>query len=120
MTPFAITMVLLSLCYQGYASGEILDDAFLARWSQLRTRIRTAGVKLQTVNTNDILSTVSGGIRRGTDIDGDLDLLLTVDTEKLQGWKGGDLLCLRSGSVWNESQSKRGRCPGRQQHWRPQ
>jgi porin len=89
LAPFAIAMVLLSIFHQGYASGEILDDTFLDRWNQLRTGIRAAGIGLETVNTNDVLSTVSGGIRRGTDIDGDLDLLLTVDAEKLQGWKGG-------------------------------
>jgi porin len=90
--PFAIAVILLSMCHQAYANGEILDDTFLNRWSQLRTRIGAAGIKMETVNTNDVLSdvlsTVSGGIWLGTDIDGDLDLLITVDTEKLQGWKG--------------------------------
>jgi porin len=89
IAPFAIAMVLLSLSHQGYASGEVPDDTLLDRWNHLRTRIRAAGIGLETVNTNDVLSTVSGGVRRKTAIDGDLDLLLTVDTEKLQGWKGG-------------------------------
>jgi carbohydrate-selective porin OprB len=82
-------MVLLSIFHQGYASSEILDDMFLDRWNQPRTGIRAAGIGLETAKTNDVLSTVSGAIRKGADIDGDLDLLLTVDTEKLQGWKGG-------------------------------
>ena len=82
-------MVLFSLCHQGDASGEVPDDTLLDRWNHLRTRIRAAGIGLETVNTNDVLSTVSGGVRRKTAIDGDLDLLLTVNTEKLQGWKGG-------------------------------
>ncbi|HEY5627542.1 MAG TPA: carbohydrate porin, partial [Nitrospira sp.] len=88
IAPFTIVVVLLSVCHRGHANGETPDGTFVEKWNQLRTTVRAAGIGMETVNTNDVLSTVSGGIRRTTDVAGDLDLLLTVDAEKLQGWKG--------------------------------
>ena len=50
------------------------------------------GILLETTNTLDILSNVSGGIDQKTATVGDLDLLLTVDMKKLvPALKGGTL-----------------------------
>src|SRR5262245_7683347 len=45
------------------------------------------GVSYNFIYTNDVLSNVSGGIRRGTIDQGKLEAQLLVDLEKLAGWK---------------------------------
>lgn len=72
----------------GPAFGETSDGPLLEGWNDFRAGMRAHGVMFETVNTNDLLSTVSGGLRRRTDIDGDVDLLFRVNAEKLAGWKG--------------------------------
>ena len=46
------------------------------------------GILFETINTLDVLSNVSGGLRRGTAVAGDFDMLLTIDGRRLLGWKG--------------------------------
>ncbi len=55
-------------------------------WNAWQDRMTARGIILETVNTIDVLTPVSGGIRRNASTAGDLDLLLTVDGEKLLGW----------------------------------
>ena len=60
------------------------------QWKALQRTMTGHGILVETVNTLDVLSNVSGGIDQKTEVVGDLDLLLTVDTEKLfSGWQGG-------------------------------
>ena len=61
-------------------------QAFFDRWNTLRKEVDNQGLTLETVNTTDILTNASGGLRNRTAIAGDLDLLLTVDAERLAGW----------------------------------
>ncbi|MBA3611854.1 MAG: carbohydrate porin [Nitrospirales bacterium] len=44
------------------------------------------GVIFQTINTLDVLSAAAGGLRQENSVAGDLDLLLTVDGDRLLGW----------------------------------
>lgn len=81
-------VVVLLACQFSAAHAETSDRPLSDRWEDFRARMRANGVMFETVNTNDLLSTVSGGLRRRTDIDGDLDLLFRVDAQKLAGWKG--------------------------------
>ena len=46
------------------------------------------GVAYNLIYTNDVLSNLSGGIRRGTVDQGKLETQLYIDLEKLAGWKG--------------------------------
>lgn len=61
-------------------------QAFVDRWNVLRSQVDNRGLTLETVNTTDILTNASGGLRNRTGIAGDVDLLLTVDAGKLAGW----------------------------------
>ena len=45
------------------------------------------GVSYNFIYTNDVLSNLSGGIRRGTIDQGKLEAQLAIDLEKLAGWK---------------------------------
>ena len=61
----------------------------LDEWNFLRTHLDARGMTLKTVNTTDIGSDIN---RKGSNkalVIGDIDLLLTLDMEKLVNWKGG-------------------------------
>jgi porin len=76
---------------QEFLRFESLDGS-LDTWKAFQTSMNDHGILLETVNTVDVISNVSGGINQKTVPVGDLDLLLTVDTEKLiSGWQGGTL-----------------------------
>lgn len=78
--------------------GSVIDQ-----WKDLRTRMHDHGIILQTTNTVDVLSNVSGGIRRKTTVAGDLDLLLTIDMKKLvPGWENGTLFVYGLGVYGND------------------
>ncbi len=67
---------------------ESLNTA-LGTWKAFQSTMNDHGILVETTNTLDILSNVSGGIRRKTETVGDLDLLLTIDTKKLvSSWQG--------------------------------
>ena len=61
----------------------------LDEWNLLRSHLDARGVTLETVNTTDIGSEVTRKGRNKALVIGDIDLLLTLDTEKLVNWKGG-------------------------------
>ena len=61
----------------------------LDEWNRLRSHLDSQGITLETVNTTDIGSNIN---RKGTNqalVIGDIDLLLTLNAEKLIGWQGG-------------------------------
>jgi len=53
----------------------------------IRKRLNDRGVSFNLIYTNDVLSNLSGGIRRGTIDQGKLETQFTVNLEKLAGWK---------------------------------
>ncbi len=75
----------------------------IEQWKDFRTRMHDHGIILETTNTVDVLSNVSGGIRRKTAVAGDLDLLLTIDMKKLvPGWENGTLFVYGLGVYGND------------------
>ena len=53
----------------------------------LRKRLYDHGVTYNVIYTNDVLSNLSGGVRRGTIDQGKFEGQLLIDLEKLAGWK---------------------------------
>lgn len=81
---------------------ESLNGA-LDTWKAFQTNMNDHGILLETTNTVDVLSNVSGGINQKTAVVGDLDLLLTVDTKKLiSGWQGGTLFVYGLGTYGDD------------------
>jgi len=81
-------------------------DSVIDQWKAFQRNMDDHGILLETVNTVDVLSNVSGGINQKTAAVGDLDLLLTVDTEKLfSGWQGGTLFVYGLG-LYGDNPSK--------------
>jgi porin len=56
------------------------------------------GVTLEVAYTADALSNVSGGVRRGFAYLDNLDVALTIDAEKVIGWKGATLFVYTLGN----------------------
>ena len=63
----------------------------LDEWNFLRTHLDARGMTLKTVNTTDIGSDVNREGDNKALVIGDIDLLLTLDTEKLVHWEGGTI-----------------------------
>jgi porin len=58
-------------------------------WNFLRSHFDARGITLETVNTTDIGSNINQKGKTQALVIGDIDLLLTLDTEKLVDWQGG-------------------------------
>ncbi len=86
MSGACLLVILHGAVFPSLTTAEHLQ-AFVDRWNTLRETVDNQGLTLETVNTNDILINASGGLRNRTAFFGDLDLLLTVDAEKLAGWR---------------------------------
>lgn len=70
----------------GWASHlqEQLDE-----WNFLRSHLDVRGITLETVNTTDVGSNINHKSTNKAFVIGDIDLLLTLNAEKLIGWQGG-------------------------------
>jgi len=78
-TVAALSLKTQSLWEREYAIGD---------WGGQRTLLSDRGVLFNFTYVADVLSVVSGGIKRGTFYNGFLDLGTDIDFEKLVGWKG--------------------------------
>lgn len=54
----------------------------------VRKRLADHGVTYNLIYTNDVLSNVAGGLKRGTIDQGKLEAQITVDFDKISEWKG--------------------------------
>jgi porin len=61
-------------------------DTLTGDWSGIRTKLGGEGVILEVVLKADILSNLSGGIKRGTKYMDNWDVKLLADADKLWGW----------------------------------
>ena len=71
---------------------QLLDENPLLKrqeWWGWRQKLEDKGITFTAVYTGDSVSNTSGGLKRGTAYLGNLDLTMTVDTEKVGLWKGG-------------------------------
>lgn len=78
----------------------------LNTWKAFQTNMYDHGILVETTNTLDVLSNVSGGIHRKTAVVGDLDLLLTVDMEKLVPSLNGGTLFVYGLGTYGDDPSK--------------
>lgn len=89
-------------CAEEFHPLETLENV-IEQWKVFRSKIYDHGILLETTNTVDVLSNVSGGIRRKTAVTGDLDLLLTIDMKKLvPGWDKGTLFVYGLGTYGDD------------------
>lgn len=71
----------------GAGAWQALHDreTLLGGW---RTTLRGRGVDLSAIYTGDVMGVATGGVHRRTEYLGNVDLLLTVDAERLGAWSG--------------------------------
>lgn len=108
MLHFLCALTILVLLNPVLASAEEFHpletlDNVIDQWKVFRTKIYDQGFLLETTNTVDVLSNVSGGVHRKTAVAGDLDLLLTIDMKKLvPGWDNGTLFVYGLGTYGDD------------------
>jgi porin len=59
------------------------------RWNTLRTQLSDRGVQFGVRYDGEGFANISGGLRRGGNYLGNLNLQLTLDAQRLMGWAGG-------------------------------
>lgn len=95
-TAAAAAMVVLLQAGGAVADDDDADEAFdqpsvIASFGAnqgARKSLAESGIRWRAIYTGEVLSNVSGGVRRGTIYDGRLELGLQADLEKLVGWQG--------------------------------
>lgn len=65
------------------------QDYLLGDWGGQRTKLKDKGVDFEFVWFGALPSNVDGGIRSGTEYEGALMMILSLDSEKLVGYHGG-------------------------------
>ncbi|MGE0682955.1 MAG: carbohydrate porin, partial [Candidatus Binatia bacterium] len=65
------------------------QDTVTGGWNGMRTSLLEQGVSLEAVYTGEMFSNLSGGLRRKAVYLDNVDLMLTIDTERAFGWEGG-------------------------------
>jgi len=66
-------------------------DRLTGDWGGARTSLEDAGIKLGATQTSDGLADLSGGKRTGATYQGDTELDLDLDLDKLVGWSGASM-----------------------------
>ena len=88
----AATSVGCASAFSGLAvagDGPLLHrDTLTGDWGGSRTSLADHGVLLGADSIDDVFSTLSGGVRRGTTYEGRFEVLATLDLERLMGWQG--------------------------------
>ncbi len=76
---------------EGGLASPISQQRLSGDWNGSRSSLEEQGLSIELVYTTDILSNVSGGLKRRTEFIGNIDLQMTADMERLFGWEGGTL-----------------------------
>lgn len=74
------------------ATSELwIRDRLTGDWGGLRSRLEERGLWFEFEHTLDVVSNVSGGRRRGIEVLGNADLMMSAELEPLLGWRGGEV-----------------------------
>jgi len=89
--PYIITCLFISVCnnlFPGLSQASLESDeaSIIDHWGAIQSYMNEKGVIFQTINTNDVMDNVTGGLDRNTALIGDLDLILVIDAKKLLNW----------------------------------
>ncbi len=90
----ALVILFASSCYltvpanQGFAQSLSDRSNLTADWGGLRTQLEHHGINIATLYTGEVFANVSGGLRCKSAYLGSADVSLTLNAEKLVGWRG--------------------------------
>ena len=65
------------------SSSHLESSSLIAPWGVVQTHMKEKGIIFRTINTLDVFRNTTGGLQKKTAVAGDLDLLLTVDGQRL-------------------------------------
>jgi porin len=87
---FWLTLVICLTTQLAYAETETLpdwkSDTLTGDWNGLRNTLYKAGVDIGLTHKSDVISNVSGGLKRGAAWEGHSEIRANFDLEKLLGW----------------------------------
>jgi porin len=84
MVPLAAAVPMTS----AEAEEPAFGDKLTGDWGGDRTRLKDKGVEIGVTYTGETFRNMSGGLKRGTSFEGQLDVTLETDLEKFIGWRG--------------------------------
>lgn len=84
-------------------------DALAGHWNGMRDRWADEGIILAADSIDETLADVSGGVRRAAIYDGRLEVLATLDLDKLIGWTGA---ALHANAYWTHNHGLSGSALG--------
>lgn len=91
---FSLLFVLFAMILVSHAGEEPPQTAeqkqtgLTGAWGGRRVNLEEKGLLFEGTYTGDFMANLSGGLKQKSAYVGDMDLELTVDAEKLIGWKG--------------------------------
>ncbi len=89
------SITVLTLFFSLFAPAAVSQAAeespLTGTWGGVRTKLEDKGALLKGTYTGDYIADRSGGLRRKRAFVGAVDLSLTLDAEKMLGWKGTTL-----------------------------
>ena len=83
--------------------GSAVQANIFDEMRRARSHWQEEGIAFDMLYTGDSVSTVSGGIKNGTAFLGNLDLIMTIDTQKLALWDQGTFLMY---GIYNHGSSR--------------
>lgn len=92
---FCLSFLVVGLSTLSWAEGPWQGvwyrDFLTGTWHGTRPRLVDKGIKLEGIYTGELFANLSGGLRRKAVYLDNVDLTLTLDAEKLLGWKGASV-----------------------------
>lgn len=71
------------------AIAEAERTAIFGDWGGKKAELEQSGLTIESILTTDVISNLSGGVKRQTVVEGNFDLTASLDTEKAKLWEGG-------------------------------
>ena len=75
--------------FSGFLGNLQKSNYFLGDLFGLRTALAKYGISLAFQETSEVLGNPTGGVKRGAEYDGLLQMIMQVDTQRAFGWYGG-------------------------------
>jgi porin len=79
------------LCLPAAVSANNYEETLLGDWKKKRSYLSKAGLDIEAIYTADIMSNVSGGLRKQTDFLGNMDITFTLDGAKAYNIEGSTI-----------------------------
>ncbi|WP_372370814.1 carbohydrate porin [Candidatus Uabimicrobium sp. HlEnr_7] len=87
-------------------------DYATGNWGGMRTDLQDRGIFFEIAYTGEVVSNVAGGVARQTEYLDNVDLIMSIDGEKLFGWSGSTFLIYGIGNYGGDPSENVGDAQG--------